>query len=124
MIDLRFKRPNAGDDLGPAAAHAIERPAATFLRGHAVYFGPMGCLTSLFDDCAREDAAEEIRRCFCFFARPCRRSPGRGECGDWIFYGLAGAKRETERYCCAICRLDGRSARLSRGLNLKKAPAG
>ena len=51
--DLRFKFPNAGDFLAPAAAHTVEHIFATFVRSSAigdkvVYFGPMGCLTGFY----------------------------------------------------------------------------
>ena len=52
-LDLRFKRPNAGDYVSPAALHSIEHMLATALRNgpqkeHILYFGPMGCRTGFY----------------------------------------------------------------------------
>lgn len=110
--DLRFKKPNAGDYLAPAAAHTIEHLAATFLRNgllsdHVVYFGPMGCLTGfylIFDDVSHKDAIREIQSCFAFVRDFTGVIPGsaREECGNYLFHDLPGAKREAAAFCDAI----------------------
>ena len=52
-LDMRCKRPNAGDLISPAALHSIEHMLATALRSgpqkeHILYFGPMGCRTGFY----------------------------------------------------------------------------
>ena len=52
-FDLRFKKPNSGDYLSPAAMHTIEHLLATALRNgknkeNIIYFGPMGCRTGFY----------------------------------------------------------------------------
>ena len=51
--DLRFKKPNAGDYITPAALHTVEHLLATTLRNSecaddVIYFGPMGCRTGFY----------------------------------------------------------------------------
>ena len=52
-LDLRFKKPNAGDFIAQGALHSIEHMMATALRNgekkeHVLYFGPMGCRTGFY----------------------------------------------------------------------------
>ena len=52
-FDLRFKKPNCGDFISPAASHSVEHILATLLRNgsqkqNIVYFGPMGCRTGFY----------------------------------------------------------------------------
>jgi len=110
--DLRFKTPNAGDYLSPAAAHTIEHLAATFLRSgrlrdRVVYFGPMGCLTgfyAIFGSVPRKEVIREVQDCFAFVRDFEGEIPGsrRRECGNYRFHDLPQAKREAEAFCRVI----------------------
>ena len=106
-FDLRFKKPNAGDFISPAALHSIEHMMATALRNgkhkaNIVYFGPMGCRTGFYlltSDLTFSDALEAtlsaLGECENF-----DRVPGaeKRECGNYLEHDLAGAKAECSAY--------------------------
>lgn len=106
--DLRFKKPNNGDFLTPAAAHSIEHIFATHIRSSAlgknvVYFGPMGCLTGFYlilKGVSHEAAIRQIRETVKFTAEFEGKIPGseKKECGNYLMQDLAAAKREAEEY--------------------------
>ncbi|MDE6790913.1 MAG: S-ribosylhomocysteine lyase, partial [Clostridia bacterium] len=70
--DLRFKKPNAGDYISPAALHTVEHILATVLRNSdkkddVIYFGPMGCRTGFYLLTVNLDYAqvlELLKQCF------------------------------------------------------------
>ena len=92
-LDLRFKRPNAGDYVSPAALHSIEHMLATALRNgpqkeHILYFGPMGCRTGFYlltEGLTYREAYEALRAalaaCADMGAVPGAR---RSECGNYF----------------------------------------
>lgn len=106
-FDLRFKKPNAGDFLSPAALHSVEHMMATALRNgaykeHIVYFGPMGCRTGFylltagmrFEE-ALEATREALAACELFDKVP---GAEKRECGNYLEHDLAGAKAECAAY--------------------------
>ncbi len=106
--DIRFKKPNAGDYLSPAASHTLEHLYATYLRSgpvkeNVIYFGPMGCLTGFYlvlkgvSDGMAIKAVEEATR---FCAGYTGEIPGsrRKEGGNCLLHDLEGAKREAQRF--------------------------
>ncbi len=105
--DLRFKKPNAGDYISPAALHTVEHLLATVLRNsnkkeNVVYFGPMGCRTGFYLLTAGLDYD-----CVLKLLKECAEAalglnyiPGnsREECGNYKEHDLEGAKNEIEKY--------------------------
>lgn len=110
--DLRFKFPNAGDFLAPAAAHTVEHIFATYVRSSAigdkvVYFGPMGCLTGFYlvlKGATHADAIAVIKEGMAFAAAYEGEIPGnkKEECGNYLMHDLEGAKKEAAAYVKAI----------------------
>lgn len=110
--DLRFKTPNAGDYLAPAAAHTLEHLFATALRngplaGQIIYFGPMGCLTGCYlvtKGAAHKDVIAEVRRVALWAADFSGTLPGsaRKECGNYRFHDLPAARREAAAYAAVL----------------------
>lgn len=105
--DLRFKTPNGGDYLAPAAMHTIEHLLATVLRNSAnkddiIYFGPMGCRTGFYlltVNLNYERLLPLLKRSFAE-ALEFDEVPGgkREECGNYLEHDLEGAKRECKKY--------------------------
>ena len=110
-LDLRFKKPNAGDYVSPAALHSVEHMLATALRNgpqreHVLYFGPMGCRTGfdLLSEGISYRAAFEAVRAALAACADMDEVPGahRSECGNYQEHDLAGAKAELTRYLALL----------------------
>ncbi len=105
--DLRFKKPNGGDYISPAALHTVEHLLATVLRNSArkddiIYFGPMGCRTGFYlltVNLDREQLLPLLKESFAA-ALKFEEVPGnkREECGNYLEHDLDGAKRECKKY--------------------------
>ncbi len=105
--DMRFKKPNAGDYISPAALHTVEHLLATTLRNSArgediIYFGPMGCRTGFYlltTDMDEGQVLTLLKEC-CKEALRLDEVPGsrREECGNYLEHDLEGAKREIAEY--------------------------
>lgn len=107
-LDLRLKRPNAGDLLSNAEMHSVEHLIATLLRNSAdkdavIYFGPMGCQTGfyfLFDNrlLSVEGAIELLKGVFSAASEYAGEMPGKSaaECGNYANLDLETGK--------AVCR--------------------
>ena len=110
-LDLRFKRPNAGDYIAPAALHSIEHMLATALRNgpqkeHILYFGPMGCRTGFYlltEGLSFREAAEALRTALAA-CMEMDEVPGarRIECGNYLEHDLSGAKAECAAYIALL----------------------
>lgn len=105
--DLRFKKPNGGDYLAPAAAHTIEHILATLLRNSQkkddiIYFGPMGCLTGFYLLTVNLNYGEVLNLLKENFSLALftKEVPGnkREECGNYLFHDLDGALNECKKY--------------------------
>lgn len=105
--DLRFKKPNGGDYLSPAAAHTVEHLLATVLRNSAhgddiIYFGPMGCRTGFYLLTVNLDGQEVLKllKWAVLAALEFDEVPGnkREECGNYLDHDLDGAKTELKKY--------------------------
>lgn len=106
-FDLRFKKPNCGDFISPAASHSVEHILATLLRNgsqkqNIVYFGPMGCRTGFYlltvnidENQAKKALIEALEQ-----AEKIEEIPGaeRTECGNYLDHDLEGAKEECRKY--------------------------
>ncbi len=105
-FDLRFKKPNAGDYISPAALHTIEHLLATTLRNlggdDIVYFGPMGCRTGFYLLTMRKtyNEVKELIKQGILAALALDEIPGatRKECGNYLDHDLPAAKAELENY--------------------------
>lgn len=117
-LDLRFKKPNAGDYVSPAALHSVEHMLATALRNgpqreHVLYFGPMGCRTGFYLLLAGElyprDVAELVGQMFRFirdFTGPVPGAQAR-DCGNYLDMNLPMARYWAGRYLDnTLARLD------------------
>ena len=105
--DLRFKKPNCGDYISPAALHTVEHLLATALRNSAkkddiIYFGPMGCRTGFYLLTVNLGypqvlalLKENLAVALSFTEVPGNK---REECGNYLEHDLDGAKRECEKY--------------------------
>ena len=105
--DLRFKKPNCGDYISPAALHTVEHLLATALRNSAkkddiIYFGPMGCRTGFYLLTVNLSypqvlalLKENLAVALNFTEVPGNK---REECGNYLEHDLDGAKRECEKY--------------------------
>ena len=105
--DLRFKKPNGGDYISPAALHTIEHLLATTLRNSAkkddiIYFGPMGCRTGFYLLTVNLSypqvlalLKENLAIALNFTEVPGNK---REECGNYLEHDLDGAKLECEKY--------------------------
>ena len=107
--DLRFKKPNAGDYITPAALHTVEHLLATTLRNSecaddVIYFGPMGCRTGcyllLFGEKTPQDALPLVLEACDFTLNFEGAIPGAeaAECGNYLEHNLSLAKYYTARY--------------------------
>ena len=106
-FDLRFKKPNAGDFISPAALHSVEHMMATVLRNsrekeNIVYFGPMGCRTGFYlltVNLSYEEVLSLLKECIPV-ALSLEEVPGakREECGNYLAHDLEGAKEELKKY--------------------------
>ncbi len=105
-FDLRFKKPNAGDYISPAALHSVEHMLATSFRelggDDIVYFGPMGCRTGFYLLTLRrsfEEARALILKAI-DVALGYDVVPGatRKECGNYLDHDLPAAKAELQKY--------------------------
>ncbi len=105
--DMRFKKPNGGDYITPAALHTVEHLIATVLRNSShkddiVYFGPMGCRTGFYlltANLEKDGILQLLKQSF-KSALEFDEIPGnkREECGNYLDHDLNGAKRECENY--------------------------
>ena len=110
-FDLRFKKPNAGDYVTPAALHTIEHLLATVLRNSEqkqgiVYFGPMGCRTGFYLltlHLSYEQVLSLLKRSVAL-ALTLDEVPGakREQCGNYLEHDLAGAKKELAAYLTVL----------------------
>lgn len=110
-FDLRFKKPNAGDYVTPAALHTIEHLLATVLRNseqkqNIVYFGPMGCRTGFYLltlHLSYEQVLSLLKRSVAL-ALTLDEVPGakREQCGNYLEHDLAGAKKELAAYLTVL----------------------
>lgn len=111
--DVRFKRPNGGDYLSPAAMHTVEHLFATFMRNSAVadqviYVGPMGCRTGFYllmrDTVDGETVRALTTDAMAFIADFEGSIPGsaRAECGNYRAHNLQGARREAAAMYTAL----------------------
>ncbi len=106
-FDLRFKKPNCGDYLSPAAMHTIEHLLATALRNgenknNIIYFGPMGCRTGFYLLTVNTDFRTALT-CLKNAVRTAlsmETVPGakKIECGNYRSHDLCGAKQELAAY--------------------------
>lgn len=105
--DLRFKKPNAGDYISPAALHTIEHILATVLRNSdkkddIIYFGPMGCRTGFYLLTAELGGDEVLKLLKESLEKSLKLDevPGskREECGNYLEHDLDGAKAEMREY--------------------------
>ena len=105
--DLRFKKPNCGDYISPAALHTVEHLLATALRNSAkkddiIYFGPMGCRTGFYLLTVNLGYPQvfALLKDSLAVALNFTEVPGnkREECGNYLEHDLDGAKRECEKY--------------------------
>lgn len=113
--DLRFKKPNAGDYISPAALHTVEHLLATVLRNSdkkddVIYFGPMGCRTGFYLLTVHLEYAEVlglIKRSL-LIALTFKEVPGsrREECGNYLEHDLDGALKEIAAYLEILNNLD------------------
>ncbi len=105
-FDLRFKKPNAGDYISPAALHTVEHLLATTIRNlggdDIVYFGPMGCRTGFYLLTLRKtyDEVKELIKQGILAALALDEIPGatRKECGNYLDHDLPTAKEELKKY--------------------------
>ena len=106
-LDLRFKKPNAGDYITPKALHTIEHLLATVLRNSEkkddiVYFGPMGCRTGFYLLTLRLSFEEVLVLLQESIKKALTREAGPGskreECGNYLEHDLAAAKEELTNY--------------------------
>ena len=105
--DLRFKKPNAGDYISPAASHTIEHLLATVLRNsdqkqNIIYFGPMGCRTGFYLLTVNLNYSEVLnllKKSF-LLAQTFKEVPGnkREECGNYLDHDLNSAIEECKKY--------------------------
>lgn len=105
--DLRFKKPNAGDYISPAASHTIEHIIATILRNSdkkddIIYFGPMGCRTGFYlltTNLSYAEVLNILKKSF-LLAETFKEVPGnkREECGNYLDHDLGGAIFECKKY--------------------------
>lgn len=114
-FDLRFKRPNAGDYLSPAALHTIEHLLATTLRNgpegpRIIYFGPMGCRTGFYLLTAEMGFETVLRALKAATDRALELDTVPGakkiECGNYRSHDLPGAKRELAAYRALLDGVD------------------
>ena len=113
-LDMRCKKPNAGDFISPAALHSTEHMLATALRNgpqkeHIIYFGPMGCRTGFYlltEGLTFREAAAALRGAL-GACMQMTEVPGalRRECGNYLEHDLAGAKKEIAAYLALLDEL-------------------
>ncbi len=111
--DLRFKKPNDGDYISPAAAHTVEHLFATVIRNceirdNVIYFGPMGCRTGFYLLLRNIPLAEAKRRVISVI-KACielNEIPGGAkiECGNYRSHNLIAAKTELSAYLAALSK--------------------
>lgn len=112
--DLRFKKPNAGDFISPAALHTIEHLLATVLRNSdnkddIIYFGPMGCRTGFYlltVNLGYEEALRLLKESLAL-AQSFTEVPGskREECGNYLDHDLKTALDECKKYAEVLSAL-------------------
>lgn len=105
--DMRFKTPNKGDYITPAAAHTIEHMFATVIRNseakdNVVYFGPMGCRTGFYL-LLRNIEPKEAKTIVVNALKDClllNNIPGnkKAECGNYRSHDMLRAKTEIKNY--------------------------
>lgn len=110
-FDLRFKKPNAGDFVSPAASHSIEHMMATALRNgkykaNIVYFGPMGCRTGFYlltVQLSREEVLALLKESIpAALAMDTVPGSTRKECGNYLEHDPEGAKKELAAYLAVL----------------------
>ena len=113
-FDIRMTAPNRQAAISPAALHAMEHLAATFLRNHPewgpriVYWGPMGCCTGnyllLNGDYTSEDIVPLLRETFGYIAGFEGDIPGASpkDCGNFLFMHLPEARIAARDYLAIL----------------------
>ena len=113
-LDLRFKKPNAGDLLTNSELHSAEHVIATMLRNSelkdgVIYFGPFGCQTGfyfLYDTRIISDAqaVELLKKVFRDAAVYDGPMPGGSakECGNFANLDMAESRRICAFYADVI----------------------
>ena len=113
-FDIRMKAPNRQAALSPAALHAMEHLAATFLRNHPewgpriVYWGPMGCCTGnyllLNGDYSSDDIVHLLKETFEYIAGFDGDIPGASpkDCGNFLFMHLPEARMGARDYLAVL----------------------
>lgn len=113
-FDVRLTAPNREPACDPAALHAMEHLAATYLRNHSVwgdriiYWGPMGCLTGNYlivaGDYKSADIVPLLLETFRFISRFDEEIPGATprDCGNYSFMNLAEARRIADRFVAVL----------------------
>ncbi|MEG1984445.1 MAG: S-ribosylhomocysteine lyase [Oscillospiraceae bacterium] len=106
--DIRMKKPNNGDYIDVAAAHAIEHLFATFARNSeisdsVIYVGPMGCRTGFYlltRGITHERAIQLVKDSFEFIADFDGAVPGASEieCGNYREISLPKARAEASAF--------------------------
>lgn len=109
-FDIRLTEPNRQEAISPAALHAMEHLAATFLRNHpvwadkVVYWGPMGCCTGnyliLQGELEGRDIAGLVKETMDFVATFEGEIPGATprDCGNYSFMDLGGARKAARTF--------------------------
>ena len=113
-FDIRMTAPNRQAALSPAALHAMEHLAATFLRNHPewgpriVYWGPMGCCTGnyllLNGDYSSEEIVPLLKETFEYIAGFDGDIPGASpkDCGNFLFMHLPEARMAARDYLAVL----------------------
>ncbi|MEG0913174.1 MAG: S-ribosylhomocysteine lyase [Oscillospiraceae bacterium] len=106
--DIRMKKPNNGDYIDVAAAHAIEHLFATFARNSeisdsVIYVGPMGCRTGFYlltRGITHERAIQLVKDSFELIADFDGAVPGASEieCGNYREISLPKARAEASAF--------------------------
>ncbi|MEG1061023.1 MAG: S-ribosylhomocysteine lyase [Oscillospiraceae bacterium] len=106
--DIRMKKPNNGDYIDVAAAHAIEHLFATFARNSEIsdsiiYVGPMGCRTGFYlltRGITHERAIQLVKDSFELIADFDGAVPGASEieCGNYREISLPKARAEASAF--------------------------
>ena len=109
-FDIRMKLPNREPVINIAELHTMEHLGATFLRNHPiwkeqiVYFGPMGCRTSLYlilkGKLESKDIVDLMKELYKFMAEYIGDIPGATaiECGNYLDQNLPMANYEAKKY--------------------------
>ena len=110
--DLRTRIPNAGDYMDNLTMHSLEHMFATYVRNseigdRVIYFGPMGCRTGFYllvREMPNEQALSTVKGVLAKIVAHDGEMFGASqkECGNYRELSLDAAKKEAERYLCAL----------------------